>query len=97
MKTTDLCRLEALEEARGLMEKRFADLAAQLAALAALHSEGESWNASTFAKFLGVSREAVLRMARDGQAPFHTFGKRIRFTPEDRKAYLASTVGVPAR
>ena len=92
---TDQVRIEQLEDRSKALREEMDALAERMVRLEGLHSEGESWDTPTFARFLGVSTQTMKRMARDGEVPFHRIGTRIRFTPADRAAFLAKTVGVP--
>lgn len=86
-------RLERLEDRLRALAAEVAGQGAALARLEALRDPAASWDVATWARFLAVGRESVLRMVRDGIMPFRRVGRQVRFSPADREAYLARSVG----
>jgi len=75
--------------------RRIDEIAHQVTALGALPQKEGAWDVKTFARFLDLKPRTILNMVRDRRIPCHRIGGSIRFTPADRKRFLAQTAEVP--
>lgn len=71
-----------MNEALNRLEK----IERQLSRLAT--SGDEKMNIATTARFLGVTRQTVSRMVRDGEIPFVTVGERVMFIRAELAEWL---------
>lgn len=51
-------------------------------------AEDRLWNVQEAARFLGMSPSWVYKKAEDGTLPIVVFGARVRFDPEQLKAFV---------